>query len=409
MKKYPHNNNEEIGKDEVRIIFSRRSRKVGNVNTDIPRRFDLHYSDEIMFSKPEEVEEPAKESSANEEEMVNVEDCFEEESSGMPLTPVETVHSNFSDNYFEEPSEEKTTIFEEESFEFQGRYQSSLPKKKRIFGSKIPLSYVLIGGFAILAILIIIFATNLFSPSVEEDYPDTFDKLRSPNISASVHNEFSYSEQEAFQASMIPSNPYVDIQSTVSNGIPLTIYTPLSYNTIELKVGPEALNDSKAVLIAQAADVRADNGEILGSFVEKGELKGRGESNAGYFAVINGKPYLGVADSTPYLEEALEKGGYFFRQFPLIVGGQMLENKLKGKTYRKALAELNGQLVIISTEEKVEGEDFIKALADMGVKNAIRLIGSTTYGFARTKNGNLHEFGNREEKPFPKSSYIIWK
>lgn len=60
---------------------------------------------------------------------------------------------------------------------------------------------------------------------------------------------------------------------------------------------------------------------------------------------------VGVDDNSPLFEEATEKGGYFFRQFPL-------------------------------------------------VDNAIYLVGASAYGWATDADGVRHEFGD----PNPKTS-----
>lgn len=44
-----------------------------------------------------------------------------------------------------------------------------------------------------------------------------------------------------------------------------------------------------------------------------------------YCGVIDGKLTVGVADNSPLFEEATEKGGYFFRQYPLVDNGVLVE------------------------------------------------------------------------------------
>ena len=161
--------------------------------------------------------------------------------------------------------------------------------------------------------------------------------------------------------------------------------------------------------MAQAADVRADNGGIVGAFVKNGILISRGDSKAGFCAIIDGKPMIGVADATSYLDRAIESGGDFFRQFPLVVGGQVVENDRAGKALRKALVEINGDIAVVSSREKLTFNEFSKALVSLGVSNAIYLVGSTSYGTYRTSDGKRKDFGERVDDPFPNASYIIWK
>lgn len=201
---------------------------------------------------------------------------------------------------------------------------------------------------------------------------------------------------------------YTAVQDTIVDGTKLTILTPIGGRP-ELAIGGETLNDTTALLIVQAADVRGDNGEIVGAFVLKGNLLSTGRSKAGFCAIIGGAITVGVADTTPFLEQALDSGGDFFRQYPLVVGSQVVENKPKGKSYRKALAELAGQMVVIMSCDKMTFHDFSQALVDLGVTNAIYLVGSTAYGFARVEDGSIVTFGEKVENSPEHVSYIVWR
>lgn len=201
---------------------------------------------------------------------------------------------------------------------------------------------------------------------------------------------------------------FVDISDTIFNRDKLTILKP--ENSIpRLQIGTEALEDSAAILVVQAADIRRDNGEIVGAYVLEGNLLSKGQAKAGYCAIINGKLIIGVADSTPYLEQAIETDGYFFRQYPLVVGGQVVENKLKPSSLRKALAEMNGEIVVIMTHKKMTLNEFSQELVGLGVSNAIYLVGSSAFGFAIDEEGNRIEFGKNQEHLSRNTNYIVWK
>ena len=200
---------------------------------------------------------------------------------------------------------------------------------------------------------------------------------------------------------------YVEVKDTVIDRMPLTILTPM-HSTPKLSVGVDALRDTTAVLVVQAADIRRDNGKIVGAYVLEGNLLSRGQSKAGFCAIINGKMVIGVADSTPYLEQAIEGGGYFFRQYPLVVGSQVVGNKLKYSSLRKALAELNGKIVVILGKKKQTLNEFSQTLVDLGVANAIYLIGSSAPGFAIEADGTKIAFGN-DRQIASNSNYIVWQ
>lgn len=201
---------------------------------------------------------------------------------------------------------------------------------------------------------------------------------------------------------------YIEVTDTIINKDKLTILKPV--NAVpRLQIGLEALMDTAAVLVVQAADIRRDNGRIVGAYVQEGELLSKGQAKAGFCAIINGKLIIGVADSTPYLEQAIETDGYFFRQYPLVVGGQVVENRLKPSSLRKALAELNGEIVVIMTHKKMTLNEFSQTLVDLGVSNAIYLVGSSAYGFAIDEEGNRIEFGKRQARPSRNTNYLVWK
>lgn len=179
--------------------------------------------------------------------------------------------------------------------------------------------------------------------------------------------------------------------------------------TPRLIIGTELLNDSNIILATQAADVRRDNGQIAGTFVLNGELISKGEAKAGYCSIINGELSIGIADATPMLEQTLTEGGYFFRQYPLVVSGQIVENKPKGKAIRKALAEIGGKICVVMSKEKLTFHDFSQLIIDAGARNAIYLVGSSSYGFYINDKGEKILTGKAPWEKVENVSYIIWE
>ena len=142
------------------------------------------------------------------------------------------------------------------------------------------------------------------------------------------------------------TKPYTEHLRDTINDIPLDIYIP--HNAVpELVLGVPDIHDKSIVLTTQAADIRADNGKIVGAFVLKGKPLSWGLSKRGYCGIIDGNITVGVADNSPMFEEATEKGGYFFRQYPLVDNGVLVENEPKGKSVRKALCDRYDHLAII--------------------------------------------------------------
>ena len=204
---------------------------------------------------------------------------------------------------------------------------------------------------------------------------------------------------------------FVEIADTTINDIPMRLYIPHSVS-MSLYVGNIDRNDQSIIFAAQAADIRADNGGIVGTFVLEGEPKAWGLSKKGYCAIINDTVTVGVADNSPLFEEATEKGGYFFRQFPLVDKGQLVENELKGKAVRRALCDRSGEIFTVETLSIESFHDFAQALVDLGVDNAIYLVGANAYGWATNVDGQRHEFGDpntKTSKKWRNINYLVMR
>ena len=192
------------------------------------------------------------------------------------------------------------------------------------------------------------------------------------------------------------------------NDIPLRVYAPLN-TTPHLEVGYGISNHRQDyILFFQAADVRADNQKIVGAFVLKGKPLSWGLSKRGYCAIINGKVTVGVADNSPLFEQATEENGYFFRQYPLVDNGTLVESELKNKSIRRALCDIDGSIVVVESQTTESMHDFAQALVDLGTTNAIYLVGSNAMGWCLDVDGNQNKMGLWDTRAFPNISFIAW-
>lgn len=196
------------------------------------------------------------------------------------------------------------------------------------------------------------------------------------------------------------------IERTV-NDISIDIYIPHNA-TPRLFVGTPRLDDRNVVFTTQAADIRADNGKIVGAFVLNGKPLTWGLSKKGYCGIIDGKVSVGVADNSPLFEEATEKGGFFFRQYPLVGNHRIVENQPKGKSIRKALCERNGEIFVAMSATPESFHDFAQALADLGVGNAVYLVGSISYGYYRDETGKLSVIYDKRRGGQKYENHIQW-
>lgn len=142
---------------------------------------------------------------------------------------------------------------------------------------------------------------------------------------------------------------------------------------------------------------REGNGDFAGLAGVERDFTRRRE---GYCAIVDGVVHVGVGESTPLLDEARSKGGYFFRQYPLVDQGVAVSNKPQNKTIRKALCEWDGQVFVTVSSDRLTLDEFSRTLAGLGVDNAIYLVGSEfAYGWSVDRDGKREEFGSEDLRP----------
>ena len=149
------------------------------------------------------------------------------------------------------------------------------------------------------------------------------------------------------------------------------------------------------------------------TFTEAGKLTslddyiGRMKENQKDIYVLYGASRAQLENS-PYLEDAINNGGYFFRQYPLVVDGMAIEHTPKGTALRRALCEKEGTVFVVECD-KITFHDFSQLLVNYGVTNAIYLVGSDSYGFYRTISGKRCDFGNSKHNEIPNITYMVWR
>lgn len=230
-------------------------------------------------------------------------------------------------------------------------------------------------------------ADNLFDPEMKVD---------------SQYVELNFDSGQCAAAS------YAMRDSVVVNDIQLDILVPVNAKP-SLTIGLINQHDKDIILCTQATDVRADNGEITGSFVVNGQMYSHGYScKWGFCSIVGDSIKLGSAPKTPLLEDVLNNNGSFFRQHPLVERGRIYRSTIKGKAIRKALCEVDGKHVVVMTRTRESIHDFSQALQDINVVNAIYLVGADSYTFYRDESGVLKEFNTSLYKRNHNVNYIYW-
>lgn len=192
------------------------------------------------------------------------------------------------------------------------------------------------------------------------------------------------------------------------NDVPLNIYL-LDNLYAELSLQKPATDDTTVYFVLQAADVRKDRKGIVGDFVLKGEQLATGKRKTGYCAITNGKITIGNSLNDEIKDRCLSQQADFFRQYPLVINGEIQENKLKGKAVRRALAQLGNDFYIVISCNRESLYDFSEALSDIGFTNALYLVGGSAYGWWREDPTTIHELISEEDNRFPGANYIIFK
>ena len=257
---------------------------------------------------------------------------------------------------------------------------------------------------AVIVVLCAIAAIAIFWPEKEEN-------------AVPAANEHSLVKKVVEDSEVIPlsenysdttSKAYTEHLKEVVNDIPLDIYIPHNAKP-RLFLGTPSLDDRNVVFTTQAADIRADNGKIVGAFVLSGKPIAWGLSKKGFVGIIDGKITVGVADNSPLFEEATEKDGYFFRQYPLVDNGTLVENEPKGKSIRKAVCDRGGEIMVVMSSTPESFHDFAQALVDLKVDNAVYLVGSAfAYGYFRDQFGKLSIFYDKKRGGQKYENHLQW-
>ncbi len=270
-------------------------------------------------------------------------------------------------------------------------------RKQKFSGFKVLIIIFLAIGLVIMAVIVFIMGNTGGISSTMQDTP----------------------EKDVVQVELkedttrVPVSSFTEIRDTAVFNIPLRIYIP-HHAELTLHIGKMDLQDKSVIYVAQAADIRADNGGIVGAFVLKGEPRAWGQSKKGFCASIGGKVTVGVAKNTSLFEQATEEEGYFFRQYPLVHKGQVIQDNPKGKSIRRGLCYSKGQVFMVESLNRITFHDFSNSLVALGVDEAIYLVGSSSYGWAIDRNNNRHEFGDDSyysgRSVMPENiSYIVWR
>lgn len=185
----------------------------------------------------------------------------------------------------------------------------------------------------------------------------------------------------------------------------LIIYTP-DYSSVDLVCGTmPGKSDKNVIFCAEAAFTgellkEFKHSNILGDHVSAGtRYKGTGcKRNTGAFVYYGGKWKFLYKSYSKDLDVAVQNGGMGFGQEMMIHEGKRVQTIRKdaNKNEFRALCELSGKLCVIDSKGVSSFGDFIQALLDEGVAEAIYLdMGpGWNYSWYRDDSGVPHEIHN---------------
>lgn len=251
-------------------------------------------------------------------------------------------------------------------------------------------------------LLLVLRGGNAAQPSS----PSALDSLNTQDTS---QLESVFTVEEEVPTPVSPAT--LSVTDTMVNDIPMRRFTLQSAKaSLQMAVNPPTGNPD-LLLAAQAADVRSDNNLPAGTFVLNGELISKSHSKYGFCAIIGHEITLGRQTETPFLERAIEQGGSFFRQYSLVSDGQMMSIPPKGKAQRRSLCLLEGAICVIESLERESYHDFSQALVDMGVTEAISLVGGSAILLYRNADGEEvleGSYNNSNPKHSNCANYIVF-
>lgn len=167
--------------------------------------------------------------------------------------------------------------------------------------------------------------------------------------------------------------------------------------------------DSSIYMITRSSDYKLvnDRKEIIGDFINDGEILAKSNWRAGFMIIENGNAQIGINRSPKIFKHALNAKGSMFRQFALVSGGVKCSKQfeLKGKVTRCAYAIRNQSLYFIETVHPETMHGFSDALVELGFIDAIYITGGSQPNlFYRAADGTSHgEY--IDDKPH---DMIIW-
>ena len=158
----------------------------------------------------------------------------------------------------------------------------------------------------------------------------------------------------------------------------LYIYCP-DYSDISFVAGDRPSRDDESVRLCVAAafqhsyQLGFDHDNIVGWHASEGRLeRGTPQDRLGAFTYVDGVPRIwNIGESEAAVQDAAARGGSGYQQFVVLCGGQRGGHDSNEFRCYRVLALLNGRACVIDSRTQMHYGDFIRALEELGIQDAL--------------------------------------
>ena len=169
------------------------------------------------------------------------------------------------------------------------------------------------------------------------------------------------------------------------------------YHDLSFAAGKRPSKDDQDILMCVAAAFQSSyqlgfsHDNIVGWHASEGQLeRGYPQENLGAFTYVDGTARIwDTGEAEAAVQNAAAQGGMGFQQFIVLLDGQQgSHNSDEFRCYR-VLALINGRACIIDSRTQMHYDDFIRAIQNLGVRDALYCdMGSGwNYSWYRGENG----------------------
>ena len=168
------------------------------------------------------------------------------------------------------------------------------------------------------------------------------------------------------------------------------------YNDISYVAGDRPSRDDESILLCVAAafqdtyQLDFHHSNIVGWHTSDGQLeRGKPQSRLGAFTYVDGIPRIwNIDEAEEAVREAASRGGIGYQQFIVLCDGQRGGHDSDEFRCFRVLAILNGKACIIDSRTQMHYNEFIQALENLGVRDALYCDMGSGWNYSWYRNGD---------------------